>query len=363
MMSHTERLGISRKDFVKGAALVAGTVGVAVFLRASKQQPTDIIRGLIQKIVGESRMPTEGFESTMVIFGGKLTTDPQGRMVLDRRGPVSRVDIAGDYFLRTYDEHVLGNPLKLLDKFHHHWHPGWFWQLLITGPKRHRGTTEEVAGNIQRLGLANFYGPHPWGIEVKKPEVFTKGIPFQDALRVDLINSDRLKGIDRFQALAEVAKYMRTIHDRFGGIGEGVPYRFIFQKQEQGRVLDPVLFIPDIVYSPSKYDPKRFKPGSLAPALYQKATDYLEFLMSLGFEEYRRSKDWHLVNQALDKANVSYGDGQVISVTGSFAKRGRITLEHPLFSQHNRSHLGFDPTYAQEIRQKVATACQRSKKA
>lgn len=348
----------SRRDVLKAAALGIGAGVAAAAIATLKPKPIDAIRNRIQNTVGESRMPTEGFESTMMIFGGKLATDPQGKMVLDRRGIVSKVDIAGDYALRTYDEHVVKNPARLLRK-----HPRWFLGFIMPGPKRHRGSNEDIETNIQRLGLGDYYGLHPWGIEIKKPEIFKKGIPFQDVLRADLINSGRLNDIDRFQALEEVAKYMRHIHDRFGGIGEGVPYRFIFQRQEGNKVLDPVLFIPDIIYSKDKYDPKKFKTGSQAPAIDQKATDYLEFLMSIGFEEFRRSNDWNMVDKALDKSNSSYADLKVIAATESFAKRGRITLEHPIFSQHNRSHLGFDPKYTAEIRQKVIDACTRFKAA
>lgn len=316
--------------------------------------PLDTIRKTVQKMVGESRMPTEGFISSMVIYGGKVREDPKHRMVLDRRGQVSKINIFGDSILRTYDEHVMKNPMQLLKR-----HPSWFLKFLMPGAKRYRGSQQEIVQNIQRLGLENYYGPHPWGIEIKRPEIFKNGIPFQDVLRADLIHSDRLNGIDRFQALEEVAKYMKHIHDRFGGIGEGVPYRFIFQTLTGNRVLDPVLFIPDIVYSQSKYNPNRYDPNKQAATIDQKATDYIEFLMSLGFEELRRSNDLDQVSRILDVANTSYGDQMVIGVTESFARRGRITLEHPIFSQHNRAHLGFDPKYVHEIRQKVIESCEK----
>lgn len=336
-------------------------------------KPLDAIRNRIQKTVAEARMPTEGYQSTMMVYGGKLVRDPQNRLVLDRRGPITKLDIIGDYALRTYDEHVVKDPLKFLGRRpnpkqaegesptekRYGSHPRWLVKQFMPGPKRHRGTNTAVDANIRRLGLQDYYGYHPWGIEIKKPELFTKGVPFQDIFRADQTQSAKLMGIDRFQALAEVAQYMKRIHDKYGGIGEGVPYRFIFQKQEGSRVSEPVLFIPDIVYSQDKYSTRRI--SAAGAGTDQKATDYLEFLISIGFEEFRRSEDWNTVDQALDIANSSYGDLKVISTTESFAKRGRVTMDHPLFSQHNRSHLGFDPKYTTEIRQKVIEACDRYK--
>lgn len=315
----------------------------------SGSNPVDFIRGRFQKTLGEARMPTEGYESAMVIYGGKLVKDPQGRMVFDTRGLKSQVDKRGDEFLRTYDEHTVKDPSKLLRR-----HPGWFFKFIMPGAKRYRGSNQEIAGNIQRLGLEDYYGSHPWGIEIKKPEVFTKGIPFQDIYRADLIKAEKLNNIDRFQALAEAAKYMRHIHGQYGAIGEGVPYRFIFQTQQGNVVKDPVLFIPDIVYNPKKYTPEH--PGETD----QKATDLLEFLTSTAIEELRRSaQDLNLVKQALDVAIQNYGDQRIISVASSFAKRGRPTLTGWLVSQHNRAHLGFDPKTSNQLNQLVIEACQK----
>lgn len=298
--------------------------------------PVDLGRRGIQKVVAESRMPTESYPSTMLLYGGKLVTDPEGRMVFDTRGIRSQIDRRGDKVLRTYDEHTVKNPLKLRRK-----HPELFKRFLFTpGAKRFRGNTDEVTSNIERLGLSDYYGPHPWGIEIKKPEVFTRGIPFQDIFRADLVNSDRLNGIDRFQALTEVAKYLKSVHDRYGAIGEGVPCRFIFQKQEGNLALDPVLFIPDIIFNPTK----KFGREDL------KATDVLEFLFSTTTEEFRRSKDVNLVRKAIKIAVDNYGDSKVIQVARSFLKRGRPKLEG-IFSQHNRVHLGFDPKTAPALKQ------------
>lgn len=312
--------------------------------------PVDLMRKGVQKLVGESKMPTEGFVSTMVLYGGRLETDPEGKVVFGMRRARSRIDQWGDPILRTYDEHEgrETRQWRILSR-----HPRWFLRFLMPGPKRYRGSQQEIVQNIHRLGLENYYGPHPWGIEIKRPEVFTKGIPFQDIYRADLIKSDALNEIDRFQALAEVAKYMRYIHDTFGSIGEGVPYRFIFQTQEANTVKDPVLFIPDIVYNPKKQFGAR----------EQKATDVLELLVGVGIEELRRSRDLSQVKRALATIAQNYGDQNILGVAGSFAKRGRPTLKGAFFSQHNKTHLGIgNLSYEQlksldTLRQVVVEVC------
>ncbi len=356
---------ISRRGFLILAATapVAALTGYAIVSSRQKDQHPllDFARGRIQKLVSEAVMPTIDYKSTMGIYGGRLAQDLDGKLVLDRRSWITRfIDIPGDWVLRNYDEHTV-NLTKFFRKDRYHWHPDWFLKFFMPGPKRHRGNNEAVLANIQRLNLQDYYGPHPWGIEIKNPDLFTMGVPYQDILRADLIGVDKVTQIDRFQATAEAARYMRSIHDQSGGIGEGVPYRFIFQKVEGNKAWDPILFIPDIVYNPDKYDPKKMT--TKAAGLDQKATDYLEFLLSVGFEEYRRSADWSLVDRVLDIATASYADPLVTKVTHSFARRGRITLNEPLFSQHNRVHIGFDPHYASAIRQRAIEACERFRRA
>lgn len=307
-------------------------------------KPLDAIGKGVNKISAESRIPTEEYQSTMKIYGGSIKRDPEGKMVFDRRGPVSRIDKTLDPLFRTPDEHTMRNPLALLRR-----HPRWFFRFLFPGPKRYRGSQTEIEANIQRLGLEDYYGPHPWGFEIKKPEIFTKGIPFQDIFRSDQVNSKRLDGLDRFQALEEVAKYMRQVHDTRGAIGEGVPYRFIFQKRDGDRALDPVLFLPDIVFNQRKQ----------IPEAEQKAIDYLEFLIAIGFEELRRTNDLSQVDKILDTANKAYSDPKIIGVAKSFAKRGRVTLNNPVLSIHNKFHIGFDRKYTDEIRQKIIESCTR----
>ncbi|MDO8638315.1 MAG: hypothetical protein Q7R43_01975 [Candidatus Daviesbacteria bacterium] len=308
--------------------------------------PLDHVRDLINSVVNEAKLPTQealGYESTVGIYGGKLVTDPEGKMVYDTRGVASKIDQKGDAVLRTYDEHTVKNPSELLKK-----HPKWFLKFIFPGSKRYRGIKEEIAENAKRLGLEEYYGLHPWGIEIKKPEIFKSGRTLQDIYRADLINSTELSDIDRFTALAEAAKYIRNIHDQYGAIGEIVASDIIFRGEEGNKLARPILNIPDLVYNPKKITSETEK----------KATDVLDFLMEIGFEEFRRSKDWEETKKALKTIVENYGDEKVIQATKSLAKRGRLTLT----SQHNQARLGVDKELTGELRKIVIEICEKSGK-
>lgn len=305
----------------------------------------DKARKISVGITNESRMPSEGFESTVGIYGGKLIVDTEGRLVLDTHGLVSqRYDIPGDSLARNYDEHVMQEPGKLAVK-----HPKWFLKFLIPGPKRYRGTQAEILDNITRLGLGEYYGMHPSGIEIKRPEIFRKGLVLQDIFRADKIPSNRLENIDRFQALREAGKYIREVHDQYGAIGELLSSDIIFQGTEGNNVQDPILNVPDIVWNPNK----RFGGSE------QKAMDILDFLINIAGEEYRRTNDLISVQKVLKSVTEGYGDNKILKVTASLAKRGRPTLTGSVFSQHNKARLGIEEeNVANKLRQVIINTCQ-----
>lgn len=108
--------------------------------------------------------------------------------------------------LRTFDEHVPKKPGALLLR-----HPRWFFGHLLPNPLRYRGKPGEIAENARRLGLEDTYALHPNGIEIRS-EVYKRGIALQDIYRADQIDSKVLNGIDRFDALAQAARYVRSVH-------------------------------------------------------------------------------------------------------------------------------------------------------
>jgi hypothetical protein len=330
----------------------------------AKEEPREsflrkAIEKTIQRTVNESRLPSEGYESTVGVYGGKIKTE-DGKMVLDRRGIVSKIDKAGDAVLRTFDEHVVKDPWKLLKM-----HPKWALKFLAPGPKRYRGSNEEVLENVERLGLSDLYGSHKNGIEIKNPEVFKKGVHLQDIYRADAIGSEKLEGIDRFQALGEAAKYARKMHDEHGAVGELNVFHFMFQRVENGQVKDPTLYIPDIVWNKEKSTSEVDK----------KTTDMLDFVSSAFVEEFRRSKSMEDAEKALDTILDNYGDSGIISMIESFVKRGRLTLQgdkeilnlpntitkkaRGIFAQHNKARIGSKTDFEGTMKGKIIESCER----
>ncbi len=306
----------------------------------------DTGRRKVSGVMSESLMPTEGYKSTVGVYGGRLL-NKEGKLVWDNTGVISKlIDRPGDIVLRNYDEHKVKDPLKLFRR-----HPEIFFRFLFPGPKRFRGNTAQVFENVQTLGLTDYYGLHLNGIEIKKPELFQKGIILRDIYRSDQINSEKLNGIDRFKALDKAARYIRSVHDK-GPIGEVLVSDIIFQGQEGDEVLNPILNLPDIVYSADKRFPKSKEE--------QKATDMLDFLFSVGVEELRRSDNFDDVNKALKSVVDAYGRDEVIKASASLAKRGRLTLTGGAFSQHSKARLGYLEKDADRLRAVVIASCSNS---
>lgn len=274
--------------------------------------PLNKIRDSVNEKVNESRIPTEYFESTVGVYGGKMEIEEDDRMVWNNEGIISKIDKFGDAVLRTYDEHVVKDLGEMFRR-----HPKLFFKFLAPGTKRYRGSKEEIFENIQRLGLEDTYDIHEKGIEIKDKDLYLKGLPLQDLYRSDLINSDKVEAFDRFQALAESGKYLRRIHDEHGGIGEVLTGDIIFKNHKDSKVSEPVLNMPDIVFNKEKNIGEKEK----------KATDILDFIMSIGAEEFRRSEgDLDSVKKAMNTILESYNDKEVIKLVKSYIKRGRLTL-------------------------------------
>jgi len=340
---------------------------IAAEITASDKGLVNKIRKLINSKVQKSKMPTKeglGYESTMGVYGGKLVKDSEGRLVYDTKGFWSKIDQWGDRILRAFDEHHAKKPGVMFMR-----RPIAFLKLLpfIVDSKRYRGTPQQTMGNVRRLGLEEYYGAHPSGIEVKKPDLFSRAIGLQDIFRQDQINHPALADIDRFDALGKATDYMRALHEKAGGIAEGNVYTFIFTEKNGHDVSKPILVIPTEIYNPEKH----------VPPIEQKATDLLDLLASVAAEEYRRSKDWENIRRALGVIFGRYQDKKVISIVASFAKRGRLTLpgdveglafetsptyrlSRKAFAAHNTQRLTIkNPEVAPQIRKEIIEACEK----
>jgi hypothetical protein len=267
----------------------------------------------VNKAMYESSFPNENYQSTLGVYGGKMKME-EGKLVWNNTGLISKLDKWGDAILRTYDDHLVKDLGALFRR-----DPKLFFKFLAPGPKKYRGSKEEIFENIKRLGLEATYGIHEHGIEVKDQELFRQGVPLQDICRSDLIDEDGIKSLDRFQALAETGKYINKVHEEYGAIGELVSGDIIFKKYDNGQVYEPVLNIPDIVFNKDK--------EASVSEKNNKATDILELLINIGAEEFRRSDgDLNSVKEALGVLLESYNDKEVISLVKSYIKRGRLVL-------------------------------------
>lgn len=334
------------------------------------ENPLGATRERINKVMNESRLPNENYESTVGVYGGRMRHDEAGKMIYDMKGLVSKIDQAGDIFLRNYDEHVMKEPWKLLRR-----HPELFFKMLLPGPKRYRGRPDEIMANVKALGLEEYYGEHENGIEIKQPELYTQGLALQDIYRADLIDDEKLKSIDRFEALRRSGAYLSQIHQKTG-VGEVLASDMIFMPEGEDNLSKAVLNLPDIVYNEKKEVPLQEK----------RATDLLDFLANMGMEEARRSENNETeIVRAMEAILADYNDYNTLLLTTSFVKRGRLMLagdkknenldypedsftqkNSPLFSQHNVARMGnknqdLDVLVKNCILQALANKCEQLK--
>jgi hypothetical protein len=209
---------------------------------------------------------------------------------------------------------MMKNPAEVLKN-----HPNWFFKFLAPGTKRRRGNSEEIAENAKALGLEEYYdvSPDNDGVEIKDQDLYTKGIALQDIYRADLIDSEELKDVDRFDALKEASIYLNEVHQKADqGIGEVLLSDIIYKEKNNEEVSGPVLNIPDIIYNKDKETSE----------IDQKATDMLDFCLSAGIEELRRSEDFESVNEAIKTIVSNYENEKVLNMLKSYVKRGRITF-------------------------------------
>src|SRR5258708_121247 len=202
-----------------------------------------------------STLPTQeklGYKSESAFYGTKLRTDTQGQMYLDYRGALAKVDRAGDIILRTTDDNVMKKPLALITR-----HPTAFLKLIARGPKRYRGTVSEILANTERLGLTDRYQAYTdehgraIGIAIKD-NFIEEGRTLRNLYRAQrglLEGASEFDQVDRFQALADAAQFIRERHDTYGAFGEVNADDIIFTKVENNQLREPTFSVPDIVYN------------------------------------------------------------------------------------------------------------------
>src|SRR5581483_5519162 len=156
------------------------------------ERALDKPRQWVNKVVAESKLHPEGRESTVGIYGGKIK-DEDGKAVYDMRGFISNVDRLGDERLRAMDDHIMKEPVKMALK-----HPKAFLRSISSRGKRFRTfDAQRIDEFYKKFGLDEYYAGHPHGIEIKRPEILSRGYNLQDVYKMPEL------GIDRFAAAGE----------------------------------------------------------------------------------------------------------------------------------------------------------------
>lgn len=348
----------------------------------------------------------QGYETSLGFYGGSVKKDDEGKVVFDMRAgldkKVDTFDRFGDPRVRSIDEHTanaglfLGRAARvwknratgLLEtvklknksdakiKSEEAWKenkakwedkpavqniaPRSLLKLSAEGfgkgyALRYRGTPQEIAQNAERLGLSEYYGAHPWGIEIKKPEIYSEGTSLYDILVAEKEGKLPLQEVDHTQAFAESAKYVRSIHDKYGAIGELLTMDIQFQNREGSAVSNPVLGLPDIVWNS----------GTTMSETAQKATDIMDFLVNVSFWEHKTGATPEDIQTDLDTILTNYNDPQVIRAVRSFvnperrSKKPTLPGESKLGILHNVARLGADKDFTTSVRQDVFGATEK----
>jgi hypothetical protein len=306
----------------------------------------DKTRKTVNSVMAEQKLNPEGRGSKVSIYGGKLVTESDGSVVYNMRGLVSTIDRIGDKILRAADDHTIKEPLKMAMR-----KPKAFAKRVFSSGKRFRTfDPQKMNDHFAKLGLSEYYEGHPDGIKIKNNDVLKKGYNLQDIYQMPEL------GIERVPAAGQAANYLRNLHDRAdSGIGDTVVMDYTFMKKEGKEVSEPVLFLPNVIYDSEK---------KTAP-VDQKATDLLEFLVSVGSEEYKASNDWDNVRKTLDTAVTNYHRDQddnnlhnTLAIARSFIRRGRINMPGSHKSKigetttmHNAQHLQIAPEISAKTRE------------
>lgn len=247
------------------------------------------IERFTNSIVAESAMPSQGYESTVKVFGARIAALPTGEYALIESA-VSRADQVGDKLLRTADYHSLESVgrfvgwrvQRLRRKLRNIWRGGFQSESEVaTAPEqqplslrlldrlfapapRYRKSLTEWSANIERLGLSDVYQTREVEIDgaLRTAIILPKELPnwlnLQDIFRKDQIVSsseqneatERLQKTQQQQALKAATTYLREMHRIHGPIGEVLLNDFYFRESSDTgttqTVAEPILNVPDI---------------------------------------------------------------------------------------------------------------------
>lgn len=207
------------------------------------------------ELLRKANMPTEKYTSNVGVYG--FETAINGNSMSYKKTVLDKII---DFF-----ENVLRN---MTDD------GGSFFEALYKAPMRKKATMEEVAKNVQELGLDQYFTPVTVDgrvTEIKEDiKDVKKGAFLDDILRQRKTNP-HLQKIDQREAIKVATQMVEHLHASSGrGIGELLANDVIIKINEEGEIIGTRLALPDSKYSAE------------VPSEKQQAMDLLDFCFSLG---------------------------------------------------------------------------------
>jgi len=207
------------------------------------------------ELLRNNKMPTELYESNVGIYG--FEAKASGDLLTYIKSALNKITDIVENIMRNMGDNG-----------------GSFFEALYKEPMRKKADMEEVAQNIQDLGLdQHFTAVSEDGKVVKieeKLEDIRKGAFLDDILRQRKTNP-HLQNFDQRESIELATKMVENVHINSGrGIGELLANDVIIKINADGEIIDTRLTLPD-----SKY-------GDEIPTERQQAMDLLDFCCSLG---------------------------------------------------------------------------------
>jgi hypothetical protein len=290
----------------------------------------------------------------------------------------------GDGILRSNDDHDQKT-----------W--GDFLRSIYTGPYRMRHDAASIVESAKKHKLDRFYKKHDHGVEITFPEKeFDGSTTLLDIFRQDLLeysdepgvgkitdqgHLEKIKRVDRYDALRVAVMYISNQHKNIGAIGELLSNDIIYQHiSDDDQVKNPTFNMPDELF---------LKKWNLSDT-QKEAIELLDFMMCLMGEEYHRQiregndpnegiakvreiieESYALVyTKRTDGKNKDHKDGkEVLDLVFAMASKGLPNLigdrdlldtapELPVILQqyvaiHNRVRLNLDEKAARTVREQI----------
>ena len=290
------------------------------------ENDTDEQVARINELVTTKKMPTINYVSNVGIYNMDVSLTPEGRVKYEKSAISSLMDRIENLLRVSGDEG--GNILT----------------ALFRTPKRRKASMNEIAKNVQELGLEGYFTVERQGNEVSSVSEdindLKRGAFLDDLLRMQSGNTF-LARLDPQEALKMTAQMIDGIHRKSGrGIGEVLANDIVLQVVD-GKVVGVRLALPDV-----KYDNE-------VPNIEQKAYDILDLCFSVGSSGLQAGGITQ-ANTNMKTILDNYPDAAVKAKMVELMAKGI-----PQNTVHNIPRLGFDRVQNKDVEfENIRKLCQ-----